>query len=98
MARPPASQTAQGTDSPRDMNRCKSFVDYPVTVCLTHAWRWHWLAPDTPDISEGAVMGYPLELQVLIVEDEQGSKNFYDALFEKLGRNGYELAPLRYAF
>jgi CheY-like chemotaxis protein len=43
-------------------------------------------------------MGYPFELQVLVIEDEQGSKTFYDAVFEKLAGQGYDLAPLRYAF
>ena len=43
-------------------------------------------------------MGYPFEMQVLIVEDDPALKSFYDAALDSLARKGYGLAHPRYAF
>ena len=43
-------------------------------------------------------MSYPHELLTLIVEDEQSSKSFYDAVFDQLAAKGYPLAKPRFAF
>src|SRR5207245_1445685 len=44
------------------------------------------------------MMSYPHELLALIIEDEESSKSFYDAVFEQLAEKGYALAKPRYAF
>jgi len=43
-------------------------------------------------------MGYPLELQALVVEDEKSSKEYYDAVFDSLVVAGMPLSKPRYAF
>jgi hypothetical protein len=43
-------------------------------------------------------MGYPLEVQALIIEDEPSSKHYYEAVFDSLASGGCPLVTPRYAF